>query len=355
MNTNKKLLIGLLVLIFIVSATLVTIEFYITNNVKSKITKHIENLSKFTTVSYDALSVNWTSFSVSMNNVKIDLPLLAVQVTVGQYMMREAKLLGVDWLPPLIRLKDVKISTSHTASPVTIESITISDISTRSEILTQAQTSLQGITFPLDENLGKFAKDLKKLGYDTIRAQLDIGYNHNIPSEETKHDIKLIFHNMGQINVAAHLGNVKPKIFDSVSEISVKNLNISYKDNSFLQKSIAEAAKTNNLSVKDFIDKTISDLDQLLTLFSLPANLKEQVEPLKKFILNPERLEINFSFKKLFQPAKTKFNSLEDLLNWLKNVDVKISSEGAKVSQSRFYPGTSQPFPRLLEPTMGIS
>jgi len=110
-QTNRKLLIipGAMVisLIFLAAVVFLGVEYYATGKVKEEINKHLKEVSQHVKVDYSSLGVNWLAFTVDLHNVKLSKPPLPGAVTIDRVSVRDLSSIGLNIIPTVVTLNNI--------------------------------------------------------------------------------------------------------------------------------------------------------------------------------------------------------------------------------------------------------
>lgn len=85
------------------------LEYYATTVVKEEIDKNIQELSQYMIIEYDDMDVNWLAFTVNLTDVKLSKPPLPGIVTIDKVSVRDLSSIGIRWIPTVVTFDHISL------------------------------------------------------------------------------------------------------------------------------------------------------------------------------------------------------------------------------------------------------
>jgi len=151
------------------------LEYYATTRVKQEIDYNIKELSQYMRIEYDSLKVNWLAFTVNLTDVRLSKPPLPGVVTIDKVSVRDLSTIGINWIPTVVAFDhislinemvdlDVKyLSTTFTLNEIPTQQELANDWTVIWENLHSGKVNLAGLAF-LDKT-SRLQINTKNAGY----------------------------------------------------------------------------------------------------------------------------------------------------------------------------------------------
>ncbi|MFW6126908.1 MAG: hypothetical protein ACOC6K_01710 [Thermodesulfobacteriota bacterium] len=135
------------------------LEYYATTRVKQEIDYNIKELSQYMRIEYDSLKVNWLAFTVYLTDVRLSKPPLPGVVTIDKVSVRDLSTIGINWIPTVVSFDhislvnemvdlDVKyLSTTFTLNEIPTQQEMANDWTVILENLHSGKVHLEGLAF----------------------------------------------------------------------------------------------------------------------------------------------------------------------------------------------------------------
>lgn len=289
MGNKKKIAFGILIVVLI--AVYVGAKAYANNVAEKKVNKAIGKVAYFVDVDYKKVSV--------------DLWGLATHI------------------------KGVTISPVGEKETVNIDDIVIYDIDDENSIPLFLHIVFKGINLNV-ESFRNNTKKLKDLGYDNIKANMELDYKYDVNEKEFfLNTLSNGAEKIGNINLKFHISNIDLSPENIVSilftfpQILIHSAELSYKDDSLISRVLKIAAKKEDKDVDSIISKIIQDIDNEISS-EKDQFTKEAMEAFKKFIKDPNKISISISPKKPVPLGR--LQRVDNPKEIIKLLNVKIST-----------------------------
>jgi hypothetical protein len=287
-ENKKKIVIGILV-VFVLIAGYFGAKAYIENAMEKKVDKAIGKVAYFIDVDYD--------------KVKVDL-------------------MGL-----IFHIKGINISLPGKKGKAKIDDFIIYDMDKKNKFPLYLHIGLKGMNMGI-ENFGDRAEILKELGYQNIKANMELDYKYDDNNKEIYlNTLSSGAEDMGNINLKFHLSNIDldskhiAATLLTFSEVLLHNAELIYKDDSLVSRLIESAAKKQGKDVDDFIGIISEGIDNEISQ-EKDKFAKEAFESFKKFVKNPDKISISISPKKPVPVGRLK--RLKDPKEIIKFLNAKV-------------------------------
>ncbi|MBF0224459.1 MAG: hypothetical protein HQK76_03295 [Desulfobacterales bacterium] len=287
---KSKLVLGIVV-VFIIAAVGVYfgIQVYANSKSKNEMDDFVNKVKPYTNVVYDDVSINLLNQQTSIKNLKVS-PVGSNETTL-------------------------------------IDEVIVSKFKTKNDFPTSLHVEVNGIHVTADS-----LKDetLKKLGYDKIKADMELKYVYDDVNKELAVDrFSSGIQEMGTINISFNLGNISIEknmllsFLFTYTTIEIKSAEIKYVDNSFMTKLLDGEAKKANITKEQLLQKINDDIDKNTANETNPF-VKESIAAVKAFIKNPKKLSLSISPKKPVTIGE--LQALSNPSDVIELLQIKISS-----------------------------
>lgn len=236
--------------------------------------------------------------------------------------------ISIDLLRSNAHIKGVTILPAGEDKKIIIDDIIIYDIDGEDKIPSYLHICFNGIDINID-SFGDSAKELRSLGYDDIKANIELDYKYNDKKKEFNLNSLIISaKKMGNINLDFHMSNIdlNPDNILSVlfrfPQILIHNAELIYKDDSLVARLQQKAAKENSEDLGNYISRITREIDNK-TLQEQDKFARQSMEAVKKFIKKPNNISISISPDKPVPIGR--IQKVNDPKEIIKLLNVKIS------------------------------
>ncbi|MCP4405029.1 MAG: hypothetical protein GY801_47975 [bacterium] len=199
------------------------------------------------------------------------------------------------WKP---RMKNVTISQRGSSAVTEIESIVISDFDNDHEIPLFMNVGFEGINMEVNEaNFGSQSKELKRLGYEEIQAEMQLNYHYDREKKEfTLKQFRFGADDAGHIQAKFRLSNIDLNpdtlffLLLTYPKIRINSAEFSYDDDSLLPRLQKYMAQEEGKSVDEIVKEMTESLDREIEKEENAFN-KKALKALKKFVKKPNEIK----------------------------------------------------------------
>jgi hypothetical protein len=435
MSTKRRLwtpiIAALIITLVILPVTaFFVLEYYVTTVVKQEIDRNVKELSKYIRVEFDSLGVDWLSYSVVMNQVRLSKPPLPGMITIDRVRVRDFTSVGIKWLPTVIVLDNIKGSVVETTVGIKrlaakfslsqipsqeelaadwtiflrnlrdgrldVEKLAFTDKETQFQIAAltsqyamtagkdrnvdvkmnhidiktggmQVRSDSFGFAASLDQHdvLTRLSKNVANLSFQIPPAQVknnpiwekltDLGYdrlslggafsyvyqpdsnNLSVSWDATgaemgrlQVDLRLTDFDSPPVPLDGTLGkllNFLEQLSHPAQKASFQGLRAAYQDFGLAPRIIKAEAQARGLSPEAFTRSLVGGINASLLFLPLPAAIKEQVNAVNTFLLNPKEIQVDITSKRPLRLKDLGTNSINGLLEVFTNTEVKITAK----------------------------
>jgi hypothetical protein len=285
---NKKIFVGVLIIILI--AVYIGAKTFADYVAKKRVDKVIEKASNYVDLSYKKVSVDLLRLDVHIKGVTL--------TPVG-----------------------IPVNTK-------IDEVVVYDIDYKNNPPRHFHIALNGIDIPVDKSNFGAQEELKELGYDEIKANIELDYRYNPENKELYlNRLKYGADKVGSLNLKLYISNVDLSsqnplvILLSLPNILIHSGELYYKDDSFVPRLLKLYSKREGKDVDEIIDNIIKDIETEISKENDHFS-KEVIESFSKFIKNPDRITITISPKKPVSIGRIQKSNPQELPKLL-NIKVK--------------------------------
>jgi len=207
--------------------------------------------------------------------------------------------IGVNLFKTDIHLKNAQL-TLPDKQKIDIDDITINRFDYKNKIPLTLGLSLNGIYVDLKDyvNNPDNIEELKKLGFEKVRTNLEIDYNYDDKMKEfhintiKNHAEKLgsVYFNLILTNIEFNPENILGLLM-SYPYINIKEAKLIYNEENFVKILLKEAAKEQNKEVEAVVNEICAGIDEEIVKEKDPI-ARESMENVKKFIKNPQKIQV---------------------------------------------------------------
>jgi hypothetical protein len=406
------------------------LEYYVTTTVKQEIDRNVQELSKYIRVEYDSLGVDWLSYSVIMNKVRLSKPPLPGTITIDRVKVRDLTSIGIKWLPTVVVLDNIKGTIVHTSVGIQrlaatfslnkipsqeeladdwtvflrnlrdgrldLEKLAFKDKETQfhvaaftsqyamtpgkdknvdlkinridiqtggmqltsdafgfaasldpHDVLTRLSKNVANLSFhipPAQAKKNPMWERLTELGYDRLSLGGAFNYVYQPDTDNLSLSWDATGAEMGRLQVDLRLtdfdsppvpldGTVSKllKFLEQLSlpaqKASFQGLRATYQDFGLAPRIIKAEAQARGLSPEAFTSSLVGGINASLLFLPLPATIKEQVNAVNTFLLNPKEIQVDITSKRPLRLKDLGTNSINGLLELFTNTEVKITAK----------------------------
>ena len=172
-----------------------------------------------------------------------------------------------------VHIHGVEIAPPGGGKETLIEEIVIHDFDEDNDIPHYLNLSANGVNIEVTTaNFGAASTELKKMGYETIKASFDLSYEYSGDSKALElTNLALRIENMGEASLGISLENIdletvdleNPATLMSVTQaLKVKYAQIKFDNDSLIEKLLAMDAKNRGMDVDDLVDQVEADIEE---------------------------------------------------------------------------------------------
>lgn len=205
---------------------------------------------------------------------------------------------SVDLLTRNVRIKGLSMTPKGEARSVTVEEVILYDADDKNAIPHFIHMAANGFEVPVAD-LGESAEPMKDMGYERIRATLEVDYAYD-PEKKRLHLKKWIggAEDVGVIEVAFRIGNFdmaavkNPLAFlFSLPQMAIQDAKVTYQDDSLVDRVIARAAREQGMDAAAIKGRFNEQIDREIQRES-DAFTREALTAIKGFVNAPEHIAI---------------------------------------------------------------
>jgi hypothetical protein len=420
----------LLVSVLVIAvAGLIGFEYYATAVLKKEIDRQIEDISDYVRVDYDSLGVNWLTFSVYMNNVRLRRPPLPGRITIDKVSVRDFTSIGIHWIPTVIVLKDVALDNGEfklTAKSLAT-SFSMTRIPTEEEIdqnwrvildnLSSGNLALHNVAFSDQEtqvnignlttnyshsgenfkNFGMAINEVKSqsngtlldskafslaitldnkdvlrhisqkikdfsfqfpagwsksspiiaelalLGYDRLDFGVGLSYDYQPETRALHIAWDAAAQDMGELQLDLNLADYRSppvpmssslvKLLDYLGQLqtpaenaSLRGFTARYREAGLARRLIKAEAESQGITPQELTENLIGTINGTLALLPLPASIKDQVQAVNRFLMDPKEIQVAISCNPPARLKKLQQGSIAVILELLGKTEIKITA-----------------------------
>jgi hypothetical protein len=435
MSTKRRLWVPIIAALIIALVILpvtafFVLEYYVTTTVKQEIDLHVKELSKYIRVEYDSLGVDWLSYSVVMNKVRLSKPPLPGMITIDRVRVRDLTSVGIKWLPTVVvldnitgALMDTSVGIQRLAATFSLnkipsqeelandwtvflrnlrdgrldmEKLAFKDKETQVNVAAfnsqydmttgkdrnvdvkmnhidikaggmQLMSDVFGFAASLDQHdvLKSLSKNvanlafqippalakqnpilgkLTDLGYDRLSLGGAFSYAYQPGTDNLSLTWETSGADMGRLHLDLRLAdfdsppvpldgtlgnllNFLEQLSNPAQKASFQGLSAAYQDFGLAPRIIKAEAQARGQSPEAFTRSLVGGISASLLFLPLPAAIKEQVNAVNTFLLNPKEIQVDITSKRPLRLKDLGTNSINGLLELFSNTEVKITAK----------------------------
>ena len=262
MKYTKTFIIGFVVLLLVVAGYLI-MNYRITAEVKAKVEEQIQAAEPDVKVTYKNLEVN--PFS------------------------REVTLEGVVLLPAGLPLEDA----------ITIQHLNFKMDQADNGDVTYLRAAANGITTPITTTMTQypmFYQLTKGMGISSLKSRAAVVYEYNPKTQHMNIDFLHAIKDLGIIKLSLAINQFTPdsKTIPELEQITVEKASLQYQDNSLFPKVFTILAKQQGLNEKQYTDQLIQSI-QAKSASGQSFMTQTMAQALTTFIQQPQDLVIHIN------------------------------------------------------------
>lgn len=235
------------------------------------------------------------------------------------------------------KIENVRLRLKGIDDPITVDRIEIEDIALQEGRTVKADVRMEGLTLKHDHALlESITPELAAMGYDKVVVDASADYRYN-PKERLLelNKIHLSGKEMGTLSMTITLAQVDPALWDVKKEninlgsllttfalVSLGPSQIEYKDDTLLKRWMKHQAQKSGQQPEDLVRQWHQEIDQEAGQTD-QAIVKEALGAFKRFVTDPDRIEIRISPEK---PVALMRFVLESPERILENLQLKVES-----------------------------
>jgi hypothetical protein len=195
-----------------------------------------------------------------------------------------------------LSVKDVQLVIGD-GNPIRIAEVQLLDVDSDNEPPNYLHAKALGIRQDLAAMDDQQAAMLRKLGYEQIQGNYELQYRYNPQTKALDlQELRGELQNMGSLTLRMQLDNFElenPAVAAGTEfpEFELRQMMLSYQDDSLVRRVIAQGAQEQGVTEEQFVEKILQDLDAQTADLQDPFFTKVR-DALKEFIRNPGTLTI---------------------------------------------------------------
>jgi len=244
-----------------------------------------------------------------------------------------------------LTINDLKLLTSDLK--VHFDTFKIAAALNQDNVLTSITKQVKNFSFQIPPELASrytFFQKVNALGYDRLTLGIDLDYNYQPQTQ----DMSLVWNasaeNMGRLQLNLQLNdyqsprlpldgslakflNFLEQLRPPVHKASLQGFKAVYQDWGLAPRLIKAEAQSRGKSPEQFTRNLVGAINASLMFLPLPPAIKEQVNSVNRFLLNPKEIQLAVTCKKPVPLKNLEEGSLTGLLELFWNTEVKITAQ----------------------------
>jgi hypothetical protein len=195
-----------------------------------------------------------------------------------------------------LSVKDVQLVIGD-GNPIRIAEVRLLDVDTGNEPPNYLHAKALGIRQDLAAMDDQQAAMLRKLGYEQIQGNYELQYRYNPQTKALDlQELRGELQNMGSLTLRMQLDNFELEnpavaVGTEFPEFELRQMTLSYQDDSLVRRVIAQGAQEQGVTEEQFVEKIVQDIDAQTADLQDPFFTKVR-DATKEFIRNPGTLII---------------------------------------------------------------
>jgi hypothetical protein len=217
----------------------------------------------------------------------------------------------------------------------------------RNDVLRHLSQKIKDFSFhfPADwaENT-PIVEKLNSLGYDRLAFGVDFNYDYQPDTKDLHMTWDGSAKDMGQLQLDLNLtdyhsppvpvdgGLVRfleylEKLRNPVQKASLRGFTASYRDSGLAPRLIKAEAQSRGMTSEELTRDLVGSINATLALFPLPATVKEQVNSINRFLLNPQEIQLAITCKPPVRLKNLEEGSVLGFLDLFAKSEIKITAK----------------------------
>lgn len=189
-----------------------------------------------------------------------------------------------------------------------------------------------------------FLERLRDLGYNRLAFGVDVNYDYQPEAKSLSLVWDTSASDMGRLKLDMNLADFKSppvpvdgslarllnyleQLRTPVEKASLKGFTAHYQDFGLAPRIIKAEAQALGQTPEAFTQGLVGTISGSLALLPLPAAIKEQVNAVNRFLLNPQEIQLAITCKRPVRLKSLEEGSVSGFLELLGNTDIKITSK----------------------------
>lgn len=297
--------------------------------------------------SQEELAADWTVFLRNLRDGRLDMEKLAfkdkeTQVNVAafnsQYAMTAGKDRNVD-----VKMNNIDIKAG--GMQLMSDSLGFAASLDQHDVLKSMSKNVANLAFQIPPALAKQNPILEKLtdlGYERLSLGGAFSYAYQPDTNNLSLSWEASGADMGRLHLDLRLTdfdsppvpldgtlgkllNFLEELSNPAQKASFQGLRAAYQDFGLAPRIIKAEAQARGLSPEAFSRSLVGGINASLLFLPLPAAIKEQVNAVNTFLLNPKDIQVDITSKRPLRLKDLGTNSINGLLELFSNTEVKIT------------------------------
>lgn len=299
--------------------------------------------------SQEELAADWTVFLRNLRDGRLDMEKLAfkdkeTQVNVAafnsQYAMTAGKDRNVD-----VKMNNIDIKAG--GMQLMSDSFGFAASLDQHDVLKSMSKNVANLAFQIPPALAKQNPILEKLtdlGYERLSLGGAFSYAYQPDTNNLSLSWEASGADMGRLHLDLRLTdfdsppvpldgtlgkllNFLEELSNPAQKASFQGLRAAYQDFGLAPRIIKAEAQARGLSPEAFSRSLVGGINASLLFLPLPAAIKEQVNAVNTFLLNPKDIQVDITSKRPLRLKDLGTNSINGLLELFSNTEVKITAK----------------------------
>ena len=217
----------------------------------------------------------------------------------------------------------------------------------QNNVLNHVSKKVKDFSFQFPADFAKsnpFLEKLSALGYDRLAFGVDVNYDYQPDTKNLNIVWDTSAADMGRLQFDLHLTdytspplpvngslvkllNFLEQLRAPAQKASLKGFTARYQDFGLAPRLIKAEAQSLGQTPEKFTQSLVGSINASLMLLPLPAAIKEHVNSVNRFLLNPKEIQLAITCKKPVRLKNLEEGSVSGVLELLGNTEIKITSK----------------------------
>ena len=206
---------------------------------------------------------------------------------------------GVDLIGWNTHLRDVTISPVGAPAETVVEDVIIYKFDHESKLPAYVRVDFKGIHVAVtEENFGSQARELERLGYEQIKADIQVDYRYDLEEHVfTLNALRVGADDMGHVEMSFQVGNIDldPNniffLLFAYPNILIHRAELRYDDDSLIPRLIRLAAEQQDTTEAEVVAELLAEIDAEIERAE-SAFSKDALKAVRRFIAKPNKIKI---------------------------------------------------------------